>query len=59
MWFEVFSTAFGIKDMCKLEKKSLGKNEDTLALKSSYRFFCVIRVVGVDCNIREGRDTFQ
>ena len=38
-------------------KKSLGKNEDTHALKSSYRCFCVIMVVRVDCNIREGRDT--
>ena len=54
MWFEVFSTAFGIRD---LEKKFLGKYEDTHALKSSYRCFCVIMVVGVGCNIREGGDT--
>ena len=62
MWFEVFPTAFGIKDRCKLEKKILGKNGDTHALKSSYRCFCAIivrnkKVVGVHCNIREGRDT--
>ena len=62
MWFEVFPTAFGIKDQCKLEKKILGKNGDTHALKSSYRCFCAInvrnkKVVGGHCNIREGRDT--
>ena len=44
------------------EKNPLGKNGDTHALKSSYRCFCAIivrnkKVVGVHCNIREGRDT--